>query len=158
MLLRTTSTSRLSGLEPSVESSRELITLREKTERMLEHAVREFVSVDDRYEVPYQSTCVIVHPIAWTKSRTLLRVIAPILIDVDDSSELFKKLSELNNTTIFGKFYARERTIYIEHNLLGESVDTLEFRVVLASIAHHADHLNERLLAEFGGRKWSAHA
>jgi len=158
MLSRISSTGRLGRLEPSVETSRELITLREKTERMLEHAVREFESVDDRYEVPYQSTCVIVHPINWTKGRTLLRVIAPILVEVEENSELFKKLSELNNTTIFGKFYVRERTIFIEHNLLGESVDTREFRAALASVAHHADHLNERLLAEFGGRKWSAHA
>jgi hypothetical protein len=145
-------------LEPHVEGSRELITLREKTERMLEHAVREFERVADRYEVPYQSTRVIVHPIDWTKGRTLLRIIAPILVDVEDDTDLFKKLSELNNTTIFGKFYMRERTIFIEHNLLGESVDTHEFRAALASVAHHADHLNDRLLAEFGGRKWSAHA
>lgn len=141
-----------------MEVSRELITLREKTERMLERAVREFDRVDDRYEVPYQSTRVIVHPIDWTQGRTLLRIIAPILVEVEDGNELFKKLSDLNNTTIFGKFYVRERTIFIEHNLLGESVDPLEFRAALASVAHHADHLNDRLLAEFGGRKWSAHA
>lgn len=141
-----------------MEGSRELITLREKTERMLEHAVREFERVDDRYEVPYQSSRVIVHPIEWTKGRTLLRIIAPILVDVEDDTRLFKKLSDLNNTTIFGKFYVRERTIFIEHNLLGESVDSLEFRAALASVAHHADHLNDRLLAEFGGRKWSSHA
>ncbi len=141
-----------------MDASHELITLREKTERMLEHAVREFESVGDRYEIPYQSTRVIVHPIEWTKGRTLLRILAPILVDVDVEPELYKKLSELNNTTIFGKFYVREQTIYIEHNLLGESVDTMEFRAAFASVAHHADHLDDRLLAEFGGRKWSSNA
>ena len=139
-------------------NSRELVTLREKTKRMLEHAVREYESVADRFEVPYQSTRVIVHPIDWTNGRTLLRIIAPILVDVEPDPELFKKLSELNNTTIFGKFYVRDRTIFIEHNLLGESVDTLEFRATLASVAHHADHLDDHLLAEFGGRKWSGNA
>ena len=28
----------------------------------------------------------------------------------------------------------------------------------LASVAHHADHLDDMLIAEFGGRKWSDHA
>ncbi len=141
-----------------MDGSRELITLREKTERMLGQAVREFESVGDRFEVPYQSTRVLVHPIDWTKGRTLLRIIAPILVDVEVGPELYEQLSRLNNTTIFGKFYVRERTIFIEHNLLGESVDVNEFRAALASVAHHADHLDDRLLAEFGGRKWSAHA
>ena len=138
--------------------SRELITLREKTVRLLEQAVREYEAVGDRYEVPYQSTRVIVHPMEWTRGRTLLRIIAPIIADVDPGPELFERLSGLNNTTIFGKFYHRDRTVFIEHNLLGESVDTMEFRAALASVAHHADHLDDALQAEFGGHKWSSNA
>lgn len=138
--------------------SRELMTLREKTERLLEQSVRAFERVGDHFEVPYQSTRVIVHPIDWTQGRTVLRIIAPIVVGVRSVPDLFVRLGELNNTTIFGKFYVRDETIFIEHNLLGECLDKQEFRAALASVAHHADHLDDVLLAEFGGRKWSDHA
>lgn len=125
---------------------------------MLASSVREFTRQSDRFVVPYQSTRVIVHPIDWTKGRTILRLIAPVLSNVDETPALYKRLGELNNTTIFGKFYLRDRAVFIEHNLLGESVDRNAFRAALASVAHHADHLDDALAAEFGGRKWSDHA
>ena len=140
------------------QPSRELVTLREKTERLLDTAVRRFERVGDRFEIPYQSTRVIVHPMDWTRGRTLLRIIAPVVVDIAPVPDLFRRLIELNNTTIFGKFYMRGDTVFIEHNLLGESVDKREFRAALASVAHHADHLDDALVAEFGGRKWSDHA
>ena len=112
----------------------------------------------DRYEVPYRNTRLIVHPIAWTRGRTLLRFIAPIVLDVPSGPELHARLSELNNTTIFGKFYVLDGGVWIEHNLLGESLDWEQFRAVLASVAHHADHLDEQLIAEFGGHRWSERA
>ena len=130
------------------------MTLQEKLTRLLDQSVREYETVGDRFEIPYQSTRVIVHPIDWTKGRTLLRILAPILVEVDVSPELHERLGELNNTTIFGKFYVRDRTVFIEHNLLGESLDTGAFRAALASVAHHADHLDEPLRAAFGGRTW----
>lgn len=118
----------------------------------------EFHPVGDRYEVPYRSTRLIVHPIAWTRGRTLLRFIAPIVLGVPSAPELHARLSELNNTTIFGKFYVLDGAVWIEHNLLGESLDWEQFRAVLASVAHHADHLDEQLIAEFGGHRWSERA
>jgi hypothetical protein len=138
-----------------LDASRELTILREKTARLLGRAVSEFTRVGDRFEVPYQSTRIIVHPIDWTGGRTLLRFIAPVVLDVAQGPELHARLSELNNTTIFGKFYCMDGAIWIEHNLLGESVDWEQFRAVLASVAHHADHLDEALMAEFGGHRWS---
>ena len=141
-----------------MDPSRELVTLRERTERLLGVAVRAYEQVGDRYEVPYQSTRIVVHPLDWTKGRTILRIIAPIVMDVEPVMELYKRLAELNNTTTFGKFFLRDGTVFIEHNLLGESLDKEEFRAALASVAHHADRLDEALVAEFGGRKWSDHA
>lgn len=138
-----------------MDISSELADLRKETERLLGLAVREYREVDDRFEVPYQSTRVIVHPLQWTKGRTLLRFIAPVVLGVSAGPELHERLSELNNTTIFGKFYFMDGTIWIEHNLLGESVDWEQFKATLASIAHHADHLDDTLMAEFGGRRWS---
>lgn len=138
--------------------SRELTTLREKTERLLAGAVREYELVGAHYEVPYRSTRIIVHPLDWTEGRTLLRFLAPILVDVERSPALLERLIELNNTTVFGKYYMRDGSVFLEHNLLGESVDKRGFRAALASVAHHADHLDDALQAEFGGRKWSEHA
>lgn len=140
------------------DASPELLALRERAEALLEASVREYRAVADRFEVPYQSTCLVVHPLDWTKGRTLLRIIAPIVVDVAPMPGLHRRLSELNNTTIFGKLYFHEGTIFIEHNLLGESVDRAQFRAVLASVAHHADHLDEALIAEFGGRRWGGTA
>lgn len=140
------------------EPSRELVILRELTQEFLGSAVRTYERVADRYEVPYHATRIIVHPLDWTKGRTLLRIIAPIIVDVESTPELYRRLIELNNTTVFGKYYVRDRTVFLEHNILGESADVREFRAVLASVAHHADHLDDALLAEFGGRKWSEHA
>ena len=140
------------------EPSSELVTLRERTEEFLGNAVKEYQCVADRYEVPYHATRIIVHPIEWTQGRTLLRIIAPIIVEVESTPELYRRLIELNNTTIFGKYYVRDRTVFLEHNLLGESLDVRQFRATLASVAHHADHLDDLLLAEFGGRKWSDHA
>ncbi len=141
-----------------MEESPELAALRAKTEQFLRRAVSEFVPAGDRFEVPYRSTRLVVHPIAWTRGRTLLRVIAPIVLGVKTGPELLSRLSELNNTTIFGKFYVLDDGVWIEHNLLGESLDWEQFRAVLASIAHHADHLDEQLIAEFGGHRWSERA
>jgi hypothetical protein len=141
-----------------VETSPELEELRRTTERLLRRAVRDVHVEGDRFEVPYQSTRVIVHPIQWTRGRTLLRFIAPIVLDVEPGPGLHERLSDLNNTTVFGKFYVMDRTVWIEHNLLGENVEWEAFRAVLASIAHHADHLDESLMAEFGGHRWSDHA
>ena len=137
--------------------SRELLTLREKAEKLLSQAVREYECVGDRFEVPYHSTRIIIHPMDWTKGRTLLRFIAPIIVGIEGSARLYERLIELNNTTIFGKYYVRDGSVFLEHNLLGESVDKRGFRATLASVAHHADHLDDALLAEFGGRKWSEH-
>jgi hypothetical protein len=141
-----------------LDRSPELAALTEKAELMLRRAVADFQRVDDRFEVPYQGTRLVVHPLEWTRGRTLLRFIAPVVLGITPSPELHERLSGLNNTTIFGKFYVMDGTVWIEHNLLGESVDWEEFRAVLASVAHHADHLDDALIAEFGGRKWSAHA
>lgn len=140
------------------EPSSELVTLRERTEEFLGNAVKEFQRVADRYEVPYHATRIILHPLEWTQGRTLLRFIAPIIVEVESTPELYRRLIELNNTTIFGKYYVRDHTVFLEHNLLGESLDVRQFRATLASVAHHADHLDDLLLAEFGGRKWSDHA
>jgi hypothetical protein len=141
-----------------VDDSPELAALRAKAEQFLRRAVSEFAPAGDRFEVPYRGTRLVVHPIAWTRGRTLLRVIAPIVLDVKAGPELLARLSELNNTTIFGKFYVADDAVWIEHNLLGESLDWEQFRAVLASVAHHADHLDESLIAEFGGHRWSERA
>ncbi|MGQ0552327.1 MAG: T3SS (YopN, CesT) and YbjN peptide-binding chaperone 1 [Planctomycetota bacterium] len=129
----------------------------ERTEQLLGQAVRDFSRMGDRFEVPYQSTRVIVHPIDWSPGRTLLRVIAPVVLGVKGTAELYQRLSDLNNTTIFGKFYFMDETVWIEHNLLGETLSWEEFRAVLASVAHNADHLDEALMTEFGGHRWSDH-
>jgi len=134
--------------------SKELSALRERAEAMLAEAVASYRPVADRFEVPYQHTCVIVHPIDWSRGRTILRIIAPILRDVDADAALYARLADLNNTAIFGKFYVLDGTIFVEHNLLGESVDREQFRAVLAAIAHQADHLADPLQLDFGGKKW----
>jgi hypothetical protein len=134
--------------------SRQLVILREKAARLLGATVRDYRQVDDRFEVPYESTHIAVHPIDWTEGRTLLRIIAPVVVDVSPAAELYQRLSELNDTTIFGKYYVRNGTVFIEHNLLGESVDAESFRAALASVAHHAGHVDEALMAEFGGHRW----
>jgi hypothetical protein len=141
-----------------VEDSPELAALRAKAEQFLSRAVSEFTPAGDRFEVPYRGTRLVVHPIAWTRGRTLLRVIAPIVLGVKPGPELLARLSELNNTTIFGKFYVLDDAVWIEHNLLGESLDWEQFRAVLAAAALHADHLDEGLIAEFGGHRWSERA
>jgi hypothetical protein len=140
-----------------LDTSSELADLRDETERLLKKAVREYQVSGDRFEIPYQSTRVIVHPLQWTRGRTLLRFIAPVVLDVGSCPELHARLSELNNTTIFGKFYFMDGAIWIEHNLLGESLDWEQFKATLASVAHHADHLDDALMAEFGGHRWSDH-
>jgi hypothetical protein len=144
--------------ETPAPASAELTALRAKAEQLLRRAAPRFTAVADRFEVPYQSTRIIVHPLQWTQGRTLLRFIAPVVLDVRATPALYERLSELNNTTLFGKFYLMDGGVWIEHNLLGESVGWEEFRAVLASVAHHADHLDEVLIAEFGGRRWSEQA
>ena len=138
-------------------ASPELLKLIERTEQLLGQAVRDFSRVGDRFEVPYQSTRVIVHPIDWSPGRTLLRVIAPVVLGVKGTPELYQRLSDLNNTTIFGKFYFMDETVWIEHNLLGETLSWEEFRAVLASAAPNAEHLDEALMTEFGGRRGRDH-
>lgn len=133
----------------------ELAALRARTTALLERAVRHFERVGDRFEIPYQSTRVVVHPLDWTDGRTLLRFLAPLVVEAPTSSALHRRLGDLNHGTIFGKFYLHEGTVFVEHYLLGESVDEPSFRAALASVAHHADYLGEALAAEFGGHAWT---
>lgn len=145
---------------PNLDSSppsRELVTLREKTERLLAQSVRDYAAVADRFEVPHHEIRVVVHPIDWRPGRTLLRFIVPVVVGVDPSPALYERLAKYNNEVTFGKFYVKERTIFIEHNLLGESVERRGFRAALACVAHYAGRLDAPLLAEFGGKRWSEH-
>jgi len=90
--------------------------------------------------------------------QTVITLRAPVLRDVSSTSEptaLLERLNDLNCASHFGKwaFYANERLVVLEYDLLGDHLQENELMTALTTLARLADQQDDLLQREFGGRR-----
>ncbi len=147
-----------------MSESKELLTLRAKTERYLKQLVPSFEVVGDRYRITYGSSALLIHPLTWRDNMTILRLVAVVLRKVKKAGNeaMFEEFSQLNDRLLFGKIYwihdspevTTEGPVLIEHNFIGEYLDYEEFQHGCISLSLAADELDEQLKSRYGGLCW----
>jgi hypothetical protein len=87
--------------------------------------------------------------------RTVIRLVAPVLADVDPDPTALAEVLALNAQLDFGKFswFPNERLLCVAHELLGETLDRDELDVAVAHVGSIADVYDERLKRTLGGRR-----
>jgi len=106
--------------------------------------------------VPYGSAGVFVDFRDWGDGETLVNIHAFVLDQVDVSDErrpkILEELNEVNKTTYLGKVYldVEQKTIVLEHDLLGNHLDADELMGALRTVATMADDLDDKLREAIG--------
>ena len=106
----------------------------------------------DSFRIAYGSSAVYIDFFA-IGDRTGVRVHAPVLADVKPDAPL-ERLATINAEVSFGKFafYEPTRTIEVEYDLLGWTLDADELHQAVHVVGDLADGWDDRLLADFGGK------
>jgi hypothetical protein len=113
-----------------------------------------------RVPVPAGSAAVEIDFDVWARDRTMIRLRAHVLEDVEvrDSNrvDILEHLNALNQTALFGRFYldADRSTIVLEHELLGDDLDAVELINALYTLGLVADQTDDELQRSVGtGRR-----
>ena len=146
-----------------MELSEELQTLHSKVQRFLREMDLEYSANKDWYRVQHQSTAIILHPLQWHDQDTILKVVAIVLLGVKKAGNeaMFEEFSRIHEEYVFGKIFWKPDddkatgNIYLEHNLLGETLDFDQFKSAIVSLALTADELDDALKAKFGGKRFA---
>jgi hypothetical protein len=81
---------------------------------------------------------------------------APIVTGAQATPELYKYVATEAAGQGFGHLTVTEdgdgATIHFTHTLLGDYLDDMELRVAAVAVAFTADDLDDKLVAQFGGR------
>lgn len=89
--------------------------------------------------------------------QTLIQLRSNVLCDVPpEATELvLEQINLLNCASLFGKwvYYADERLIALEYDLLGDHLQEEELMTALATVARLADRHDDVLQGAFGGRR-----
>jgi hypothetical protein len=113
-----------------------------------------------RVPVPAGSAAVEIIFDEWGRGRTMIRLRANVLRDVDvrddNRLDILEHLNALNQSALFGRFYleADRSTIMLEHELLGDFLDADELMNALYTVGLVADQSDDRLQQSLGtGRR-----
>lgn len=87
--------------------------------------------------------------------QALIQLRSNVLCDLGRSDDVLHHVNNLNSATLFGKwvYYADERIIALEYDLLGDHLQEEELMTALAAVARLADRHDDLLQAQLGGRK-----
>ena len=93
--------------------------------------------------------------------HVLVRVDAPILLDVPVTNELLQYMGMKSNDFVFGSFTllldsdaARTGILAFRQTLLGDALDKVELEVATTIVALTADELDDNLQRRFGGQRY----
>jgi hypothetical protein len=86
-------------------------------------------------------------------SGPMLRIFAPMLGDLKKSPELLERLNELNLAAPYVRFFWDAEQVFCSMDVLAESLDSGEIANALSAVAYSADHLDDALKNDFGGRR-----
>jgi hypothetical protein len=99
---------------------------------------------------PYQRVCLYVRVFDHEQPCALVYGVAAQ--EVDESPELYAFLNDMNRRLNYCRGYLQEGVVYIEIELLGESLDYEEFDNAMTRIADAANWFGPRIVEQFGGR------
>ena len=88
---------------------------------------------------------------------TAVRASSPVLSDIDLTDELAMRLLPLETSTPFGSFFyvPARREVWFQHVVLGDDLDLTEFESAIDVVAKSADDDDDKLQAEFGGKRYA---
>jgi len=134
--------------------------LHERVRTFLEELKHPFEETGETFVLVYGSTRVLVRPQRWTRDHSILKVRAHVLNDVelDGNEHMFEEFNNMNDRFLFGTIFWTPKAdgvgdIVIEHNLIGETLDSKEFSTALLALALTADDLDDNLQDHLGGRR-----
>ncbi|MBL8604707.1 MAG: YbjN domain-containing protein [Myxococcales bacterium] len=129
--------------------------VQKRIEEILAAAGYPFTVEEGRCRVSYGSTAVFISAHQWQERYTIVELVAPVLQGVAVSQGLLEQLNTQNEKLYFGKAYWRNDEVWLAHNLLGDRLDNEELIASVGILAVVADHLDDKLKATFGGRRFS---
>ena len=130
--------------------------VREKIDRYLGEIVTSYEKGADFYRFRYETTAVIVVPMLWAETHVMIRIAAMVLQDLDPQPKLWERIAQANNQYMVGKlcYWPDDRLLTLEYYIFGDYLDREELATALKLIAITADELDEKLQAEFGGKRF----
>ena len=116
------------------------------------------------YQVPFESTAVNIRVIEQGEgddARVLLKMLAPVLRNVQETPDLFRWIATEGTSYLFGNACWNpdpDRPGYgmisFDHTLLGDFLDSAELRGALGAVAVTANDLDDELQPRFGGQRF----
>ncbi|MGI9116885.1 MAG: T3SS (YopN, CesT) and YbjN peptide-binding chaperone 1 [Gaiellales bacterium] len=102
------------------------------------------------------TTRVFVSTMHHLERSSVVVVAAPVLVDVDFTDELALAACEIAGATTVGRFAYTEarRELWFEHAILGDDLQEVELMHAVRAVAETADAVDERLVADHGGRRY----
>jgi hypothetical protein len=114
----------------------------------------ESVKVDPDGDIPIrQGSAVCFARLLDGPSGPMFRVFAPMLGDLKKSLELLERLNELNLRAPYVRFFWDADQVFCSTDLPAESLETDEIANAISAVAYSADHLDDVLKNDFGGRR-----
>jgi hypothetical protein len=84
----------------------------------------------------------------------LVDVFSPVLTDVEPTEKLYQKLSDLTNRMPIGRLYCTSDTVWASVPVFGRDFQATHLMLAVQVMTGLADELDDRLLGEFGGRRF----
>ncbi|HEX5540900.1 MAG TPA: hypothetical protein VFX60_04960 [Micromonospora sp.] len=84
----------------------------------------------------------------------LVDVFSPVLTEVEPTERLYAKLSELTNRMPIGRLYCTNDTVWASIPVFGRNFQPIHLMLAVQVMTGLADELDDRLLGEFGGRRF----
>jgi len=109
------------------------------------------------YSIAMGSTKVFVDVSPFGDESTVIRLWAPVLIEVTPSNELYEYVALNADAYVFGHLHAcltesGTVNILMSHNLLGDFIDRDEIGRALYAVVGTADGIDNELQKRFGGK------
>jgi hypothetical protein len=139
-----------------------LLEVKDRVQRLLADLVGT-VEIDREgdFMFSYESTRVFVTVSEWSETDlTTVSVLSIPLFEVPGSSELFERIATDARSMRFGtlSLFKREDGAYnvnFHHTLVGDTLDPDELKHAVSAVAYTADHIDDELQKEFGGKRWA---
>jgi hypothetical protein len=79
------------------------------------------------------------------------RIFSPLLSDVEESPMLYALINQINSDLRFGCLYYSNRSIILDHGLIGRTISPLQLAIIVDTLADTADFYDHRLQEKLGG-------
>ena len=129
----------------------------QKVQRILADNFRTRLGREGDFFIDAESTYCRVRCVEWNPDYVMIRLEIPILFGVPISDELCRWIA-LDDPNVFGTYglYAddsgKEGSLWFDHNLLGNTIDTDELCSAVALCLRVGDGQDDELKKRFGGR------